>query len=166
MGGSMQKTDNIKWMIALRIVAGAPLLLFGVMHLIGAMPMKPLLVEAGLPAPDLMAIVAPLVQAIAGASLLAGAYARVGGILAIGSMGGAIVTHLKIPNDKWPDVAAYAEDPEAWAANPVYMEEPMIMMVMAIAILVLSAMIVWKGAGAFSLDHKAAGEPKNAPDPV
>ncbi len=158
MGGSIQKTDNIKWMIALRVVAGGPLLFFGVMHLLGMMPMKPLLVEAGLPAADLMAIAAPLMQVIAGASLLAGAFARVGGLVAIGSMGGALVTHVKIPNDKWPDVMKYAENPGAWTAVPVYIEEPMGMMIMAIAILVVSVVVVWKGAGAFSFDRKGALE--------
>lgn len=157
MGGSIQKTDNIKWMIALRVVAGLPLLLFGVMHLIGAMPMRPLLDEAGIPAAGLMAVVAPLIQIVGGASLLAGAFARVGGLLAIGAMLGAVMTHVKIPSDKWPDLAKYSENPEAWAAAPVYMEEPMMMMGIAIVVLVLSAVVVWKGAGAFSFDRKGSG---------
>lgn len=149
MGGSIQKTDNIKWMIALRVVAGAPLLLFGVMHLIGAMPMRPLLDEAGIPAAGLMAVVAPLIQIVGGASLLAGAFARVGGMLAIGAMLGAVMTHVKIENDQWPIATTDAvEGP--WP-------EPVFMMYLAIAIIVLSAMVVWKGAGAFSFDRKGSG---------
>ncbi len=154
------KTGNQKWIIALRILAGGPLTLFGLMHLVGAMPMQPLLEEAGLPSPSLMAILTPLVQLLAGLSLLLGAFTRVGAALAIATMAGALVTHIKIPNDKWPDVAAWAENPDAWNANPVYMAEPTPMMLMAIVILLLSAALIYLGAGAFSLDHKlASAEP-------
>lgn len=156
---AIQKSGGQKWIIALRVLAGGPLLAFGVMHLIGAMPMKPLLDAAGLPAAGLMAMLAPLVQIVAGASLLAGAFARVGGVLGIAAMGGALVTHLKIPNDKWPDVAKYAENPEAWATNPMYMEEPAMMMFMAIGIFMMSGVVVFLGAGAFSLDAKASRKP-------
>lgn len=154
------KTGNQKWIIALRILAGGPLAFFGLMHLIGAMPMQPLLEEAGLPAPSLMATLAPLAQLLAGLSLLLGAFTRIGAVLAIGTMAGALITHIKIPNDKWPDVAAWAENPDAWSANPVYMAEPTPMMLMAIVILLLSAALIYLGAGAFSLDHKlASAEP-------
>jgi len=159
MGSPLQKTDGTKWMIALRVLAGGPLVFFGFMHLSGGMPMLPLLEAAGLPAPDLMAIVAPILQLVAGLSLLGGVFARVGGVLAIGTMAGAIMTHVKIPNDKWPDVTKYAENADAWNANPTYMQEPTFMMMMAIGILVLSAIVVFKGAGAFSLDHKASAAP-------
>lgn len=159
-GNPIQKTGDQKWIIALRVLAGGPLLAFGAMHLVGAMPMRPLLDAAGLPAPGLMAMLAPLMQVVAGASLLAGAFARVGGVLGIAAMGGALVTHLKIPNDKWPDVAKYAENPEAWNAAPTYMEEPAMMMFMAIGILLMSAAVVFLGAGAFSVDAKASGAPR------
>ncbi len=148
------RTADQKWIIVLRILAAAPLAFFGLMHLVGAMPMRPLLEAAALPMPSLMAVLAPLVQILAGLSMLLGAFTRIGAILALGTMAGALLTHIRIPDDKWPDVAAYAENPDAWNADPVYMAEPMSMMLMAVAIMLLSAALVYLGAGPLSLDRR------------
>lgn len=153
---TLRKTDaTLKHPIALRVLAGAPLAFFGFMHLIGAMPMRPLIEAAGLPAPGLMAILAPIAQLLAGLLLLAGAFTRVGSALAIATMGGAILTHIKIPNDQWPV-------PTTDAAQGPW-PEPVPLMFVAIAILLISAYLLWRGAGAWSLDAKAQPQPTPQP---
>lgn len=151
MPGKLQATTNCKHIAIARILAGAPLLLFGIMHLTGAMPMKPLLEAASLPAPGPTAILAPLMQIAAGALLLSGAFARIGGVLAIGTMLGAIVTHIKIPNDQWPN-------PEGGV-----MDEPVAMMAIAAVIALLAAYITIKGAGPWSFDNKTAAPKSPTP---
>ncbi len=146
---------SAKHVIALRVLAGAPLAFFGLMHLIGAMPMRPLIEAAGLPAPGLMALLAPLAQLLAGVLLLAGAFTRVGALLAIGTMAGALITHLRIPNDAWPTPQ------ESGAIEPG--PEPVFLMVVAIAIIFMSAYVLYRGSGAFGLDAKASAPPEPAP---
>ncbi|MFI4896676.1 MAG: DoxX family protein [Phycisphaerales bacterium JB059] len=141
--------------LVLRVLAGAPLAFFGLMHLIGAMPMRPLIEAAGLPAPGLMAILAPIAQLLAGVLLLAGALTRLGALLAIGTMVGALFTHLRIPNDAWPTPA------ESGAIEPG--PEPLFLMFVAIAIVLMSAYILFRGSGAFGLDAKASTSPEPAP---
>ena len=144
MSGKLQATTNCKHIAIARFIAGAPLLLFGIMHLTGAMPMKPLLEAAALPAPGPTAILAPLMQITAGALLLSGAFARIGGGIAILTMLGAIVTHIKIPNDQWPN-------PEGGV-----MDEPVAMMAIAAIVILTAAYVTVKGAGAWSFDNKTA----------
>lgn len=154
---TLRKTDaSMKHVIGLRVIAGAPLAFFGLMHLIGAMPMRPLVEAAGLPAPGLMSVLAPIAQLLAGLLLLSGAFVRVGALLAIGTMVGAIITHLKIPNDQWP-VATTDAAQGPWP-------EPVFLMYVAIAIVLLSAYVLWRGSGAWGLD--ARGEVGAAPQPA
>jgi len=129
-----------------RILAGAPLLFFGVMHLSGAMPMRPLVEAAGLPMPAMASIVAPLAQIAAGLLLLAGALSRFSAVLAIGTMLGAIVTHMKIANDQWP--MPTAEDPGAVGAEPTFM------IAIAAVIIACSVVVLIKGAGAMAFDSR------------
>jgi putative oxidoreductase len=135
-----------KMMLAPRVLGGAPLLFFGVMHLVGAMPMEPIVEAAGLPMPSVMAILAPIAQVAAGLMLLFGVFARFGALLAIGTMVGAVVTHLKIPNDQWPMPTEL--DPNAVGA------EPTAMLGLAGLIVICSIMVLLKGAGAWSFDSR------------
>lgn len=140
----LRKTTMTKHMIAPRILAGGPLLFFGAMHLSGMMPMAPLLEAAGIPMPGIGAIVAPIMEILAGLLLLSGAFARIGGVLAIMTMAGAIFTHIKIPSDGWP---MENDGPD----------EPQFMMVIAIVALLCGAYVALRGGGAWSLDLKSAG---------
>jgi len=139
----LRKTGGSKHILVARTVAGAPLALFGLMHLAGVMPMKPLLKAAGMPGAGVMAIVAPLGQLAAGLLLLSGAFARIGAVLAIGTMLGALHTHVQIPGDGWPESNG----------GP---EEPVFMMGLAAVIIVASGYVLWRGAGGLSVDYKAA----------
>ena len=148
MNNALTRTTNQKHIAIIRILAGAPLLLFGLMHLSGAMPMKPLMEAAGLPMPASTAIIASLTQVIAGVLLLSGALARAGALAAIGTMIGALITHIKIPNDQWPTPSEI--DPAIIVPGP----EPTFMMALAAVIILTSAYIIAKGAGPWSVDAK------------
>ena len=145
MTNALTKTTDQKHLAVLRIIAGAPLLFFGIMHLSGLMPMKPLIEAAGLPMPEVMALIAPLAQIVAGSLLLSGTLARIGSLIAIGTMLGAVMTHIKIPNDAWP--MPTKEDPSALGAEPTFM------MAIAIVVILCSAYVLFKGAGAWSVDR-------------
>ena len=124
--------------------------MFGIMHLTGAMPMKPLVEAAGLPMPGITAIIAPLAQILAGILLLSGAFARVGALVAIGTMFGALITHFKIPNDQWPTPSEL--DPAVMVPGA----EPTFMMGLAAIVILTSAFVILKGAGAWSIDAKGS----------
>ena len=144
----IRKTCGCKHMIVPRLLAGLPLTAFGVMHLTGAMPMRPLLEAAGFPAPGLMAIVAPLAQLVAGLLLLSGAFARIGGLIAIGTMAGAIMTHVKIPSDQWP-IATTDATQGPWP------EPNFPLLYMAILIVLSGAYVLVRGGGAWSIDSRS-----------
>jgi uncharacterized membrane protein YphA (DoxX/SURF4 family) len=151
---ALRKTCGCKGMLVVRVLAGLPLVFFGAMHLAGAMPMEPLVEAAGFPAPGVMAIVAPLAQLVAGLMLISGAFARLGGLIAIGTMAGAIMTHVRIPNDQWP-VATTDATVGPWP-------EPTFMMFIAVGILAGAIVVLWRGAGAMSLDLRSSQGSQNA----
>jgi len=140
------KTDASKIPVVARVLGGGPLLAFGAMHLSGAAPMKPLVEAAGFPAPELNAVLAPIAQVLAGLLILSGAFTRVGGVIAIATMLGALYTHAQIGTDEWPT----PQPDGSIAPGP----EPMFLMVLAVVIILASAFLLWKGAGAWSIDQK------------
>jgi len=146
------QTSSSKIPVVVRVIAGAILLFFGVMHAVGAAPMQPLVEKAGLPAPGAAAFLGTAGEIVAGLLLLSGAFARVGAVIAIGTMVGALLTHIRIPSDEWPQ-------PDGTAG-----QEPMFLMVLAVLIILGSIFLAWQGAGAWSVDQrlcqkKPGGEP-------
>ena len=89
----------------IRILASLPLIGIGSMHLIGAAPLLPILEGAGLPFPELSARVIPIVQVLAGLLLLTGFGARIGALVAMGTMAGALFTHVRFDWADEPPVA-------------------------------------------------------------
>jgi len=156
MPNTLTHTTDHKHIAILRILAGAPLLMFGLMHLSGAAPMKPLVEAAGLPMPELTAIVAPIAQIIAGLILLSGAYARIGALLAIPVMLGGLVTNFKIPNDQWPTPSEL--DPNIIELGT----EPAMLTPIAVVVILFSIYIVIKGAGPWSIDARSADSSPDA----
>lgn len=148
MNYALFRTSNEKYIVVLRILAGTPLVLFGVMHLSGASPMEPLVEAAGLPLPALTAIVAPVVQVLAGLLLLAGALTRFGALMGAVVMLGGLITNFLIPNDQWPT-------PSELDPNIIVMgTEPAMLTPIALIVMALSAFLMFKGAGAWSLDGR------------
>lgn len=122
------QTSNLKSVALARILISLPLLLIGGQHLVGLAPLEPILRGAGIPFPELNAIVAPFVQLLAGALLIAGYFARLGAVLTVPTMAMALYTHLV----------------HDWAGEPS--------IALPIALMALSAFVLWKGAGSWSFD--------------
>ena len=119
-----------------RIVAGVPLLGIGLVHVaVPEAPMRPLVEAAGFPFAAIVSPTAVAFEIAAGLSLLLGFWARVGGLLAIPTMLGAVYAHLVI--DVWPN------GPE---------NEPPLLL--PIAVTVCAAYVLWRGAGRWSLDRR------------
>ena len=124
------QTDRSKLTIIPRVLAGLPLTGINIMHLTGQAPIRPILEGAGVPFVGLNAVLAPILGLLAGLSLLAGAFARVGSFLALGFSVVAIYTHMV----------------HDWEGEPP--------IVLPIVILLCAAWIIWKGAGAWSVDAR------------
>ena len=131
----LQETGAERHLIVPRLLAGLPLLGIGLLHVFdGSAPMEPLVEAAGFPAPDLLSPVAVALEIIAGAMLLLGLFARLGAVLAVPVMAGAVYAHLAIGD--WPNGAE---------------NEPPI--VLPIAVIAGAAYVFWRGAGRWSLDR-------------
>jgi uncharacterized membrane protein YphA (DoxX/SURF4 family) len=127
------RTNSSKLMLIPRLLAGLPLIGINAMHITGAAPLRPILEGANIPMPGVNAVVAPIAGLIAGLLLVSGAFARVGALVGLGSMSVAIYTHL---------VSDWADEP------PI---------ALPIVVLLASAWVLWKGAGAWSIDaHRSA----------
>ena len=118
-----------------RVLAAVPLLLIGIQHLTGMAPMQPILEGAGLPFPEITATVAPIFEILGALLLLLGFQARLGGLITMGSMVGAIAAHVLFDHAKFE-----------WADEPP--------MALPIIIFVLAAFILVAGPGAWALQSK------------
>ena len=101
------------------------------------------LLAANLPFYALTRWTVPFVEMGVGIMLLAGFFARLASVAVIGIMMAATYTHLVV------------DDPTLFPLQP---SEPII----PIVVMVMSGLIVWKGAGAWSLDLKVAN---SSPEP-
>lgn len=132
----IRATAPYRHVIVARIVAGVPLLGIGFAHVFAPdAPMRPLAEAAGFPFPAVVSPVGVAIEIVAGLSLLLGLWARIGALLAIPVMLGAVYAHLVI--DVWPN------GPE---------NEPPI--ALPVAVLVAAAYVLWRGAGRWSLDRR------------
>ena len=126
-------------LFAARLIAGIPLLSIGLQHMTGAAPMLPILEGAGLPFPEIGAVVAPIAEVVAGTLLLLGLFPRIAGQMAVGSMAGALVAHARFD----------------WADEPP--------LVLPLLVLAFAGLVFLKGAGRFALANRrgrdAAAEP-------
>lgn len=122
------QTRSSKSAAAARVLVALPLLVIGSQHLLGVAPLEPILRGAGIPFPELNAMAAPLMQIFAGALLLSGYLARVGAALTVPAMAVGIYTHVVFD---WTD------------------EPPIALPILMIG---LAGYVLWKGAGALSLD--------------
>jgi putative oxidoreductase len=130
----VRATGQYRHMLLPRVVAGVPLLGIGLMHVfVPAAPMRPLVEAAGFPFAAVVSPVGVAIEIVAGLSLLLGLWARVGALLAIPTMLGAIYAHLVI--GVWPN------GPE---------NEPPI--VLPVAVLACAGYVLWRGAGRWSFD--------------
>jgi putative oxidoreductase len=132
----LRATGSHRHVLVPRIVAGVPLLGIGLAHVfVPEAPMRPLVEAAGFPFAAILAPVGVAVEIIAGVLLLLGLWARVGALLAIPTMLGAVYAHLII---------------EVWPNGPE--NEPPL--ALPIAVLVCAAYVLWRGAGRWSIDRR------------
>ncbi|MEM9372972.1 MAG: DoxX family protein [Planctomycetota bacterium] len=131
--GRITSTDSSKATIVPRALAAVPLIGINIQHLTGAAPLRPILEGANIPMPGVNAVLGPVFGVIAGLLLISGAFARVGSAIAVGSMGMAI----------------YAHAVHDWADEPP--------IVLPVVVLLAGAWVLWKGAGAWSVDGRSVG---------
>lgn len=132
----VRATKPSRYALLPRVVAGVPLFGIGVAHVVvPEAAMRPLVEAAGVPFAAIVSPVAVAIQIVAGVSLLLGLWARLGGLLAIPSMVGALYAHLAI--EVWPN------GPET--------EPPL---ALPLSVMVGAAYVLWRGAGRWSLDWR------------
>lgn len=142
IGTRIRATDSSRHLMIARLVAGVPLFGIGLSHVfIPEAAMRPMVEAAGFPLPGIVAPVGVAVQILAGVSLLLGWWARIGGLLGILSMLGAIYAHLVI-EEPWPGLSAEGP-PDA----------------LPVLVLVGAAYVLWRGAGRWSLDRRQMATP-------
>lgn len=132
---TLRTTRPALHLTALRVLAALPLVWIGSLHLIGYAPMRPILDGMGSPVPGLMNWLVPILEVVGGTLLLVGFQARIGALLVLGPMLGAIVAHLV----------------HDWA------DEPTILLPGLVLLGVFQ--VLWGGAGSFSAD--LAASPRN-----
>lgn len=132
----LRKTKATKWLIAPRIIAALPLVVFGSFHLTGRSPLLEILRRADIPFPEVNFYVAPVVMVLSGLSMGLGFYARLGALAASFAM--LVAAYSKLVIEEWP------------GPMEIPMALPMVVLAACLAILI-------KGAGAWSSDLKACG---------
>ena len=132
----LRKTSPAKWIMAPRLIAALPLLVFGSFHLTGMSPLLEILRRAGIPFPEINFYLAPIFMVLSGLSMGIGFYARIGALIGAGAM--VVATYSKFVIEEWP--------------GP--MEIPLLLPLVVLAGCVV---VLVKGPGAWSLDGRARG---------
>ena len=136
----LRKTADDKLGGTIRISLGLLVVMTGVMKLVVptlADAWSGQLIAAELPFYTLSRWSVPFVEIAVGALLLVGVYARLAGMVVVGIMVVATYVHLVV------------DDPSLFPLQP---SEPII----PIAVVALTAYILWRGAGAWSRDLRAS----------
>ena len=131
----LRKTSPAKWLLAPRLIAALPLLVFGSFHLTGMSPLLEILRRAGIPFPEVNLYLAPIFMVLSGLSMGIGFYARIGALIGSGAM--VVATYSKLVIEEWP--------------GP--MEIPLLL---PLVVLAGCGVVLVKGPGAWSSDLKAS----------
>jgi uncharacterized membrane protein YphA (DoxX/SURF4 family) len=132
----LRRTKATKWLIAPRIIAALPLVVFGSFHLTGRSPLLEILRRASIPFPEVNFYVAPVVMVLSGLSMGLGFYARLGALAASFAM--LVAAYSKLVIEEWP------------GPMEIPIALPLVVLAACLAILI-------KGPGAWSSDLKACG---------
>jgi len=122
-----QHTKGNKWPLLPRLAAGLPLLFFGIMKFVSAGTQENFqatLALADMPAPGTLMWLLAAVEVVAGALLVSGWYARIGGILGVIQMIGALYVHATVDFS-----AAPAGGPPHWLPILVFVASWCVMIV-------------------------------------
>jgi uncharacterized membrane protein YphA (DoxX/SURF4 family) len=132
---SLRKTSPAKWILAPRLIAALPLVVFGSFHLTGRSPLLEILRRADIPFPEVNLYLAPISMVVSGLSMGIGFYARIGAL--IGCFAMVVATYSKLVIEEWP--------------GP--MEIPLLL---PLVVLAGCMVVLVKGPGAWSSDLKAS----------
>ena len=135
----IRKTSDDKLAGGIRLLLAMLFLMTGVMKLVVPMLAEAWsgqLLAAGLPLYSITRWTVPFVEIGVGAALGVGAFARLAGIVVVGIMLAATYVHVVV------------DDPTLFPLQP---SEPIIPLV----VLALTVYVLWRGAGAWSLDLRA-----------
>ena len=132
----LRRTSPAKWILAPRLIAALPLLVFGSFHLTGMSPLLEILRRAGIPFPEINFYLAPIFMVLSGLSMGIGFYARIGALIGVFAM--VVATYSKFVIEEWP--------------GP--MEIPLLLPLVVLAGCVV---VLVKGPGAWSVDGRARG---------
>lgn len=130
----LRKTTAARWIIAPRLIAALPLVVFGSFHLTGRSPLLEILRRADIPFAEANLLLAPLFMVASGLSLGIGFYARIGAL--VGSVAMLVATYSKLVIEEW--------------SGP--MEIPLLL---PLVVLAGCMVVLVKGPGAWSADLKA-----------
>jgi uncharacterized membrane protein YphA (DoxX/SURF4 family) len=140
---AITKTTGHKFVIVPRLLAGLPLLGFGLLHFFKPEHFREILVASEIPMIEINMVAAPAAETLGGILLLFGLFARVGGIFGIATMAVAIYTTIDLFG------MAVADLPGGLTEIPAVPPLPLPVM-----ITVASLVVVVLGGGAWSLDWK------------
>ena len=135
------RTTDRNMAIVPRVIAGLPLVGFGVMHLVNPDGFRDILIASGIPMVEVNVYAAPVAEVIGGVLLLLGLYARVGGIFGITTMLVALYTTMVLSG------MIVANLPGGLMEVPQVPPLPLPVMVAA-----ASLVVVIVGGGTWSLD--------------
>ena len=130
----LRHTTPRKVMLLPRLLAGVPLVIFSAMHFMNPQHFRDILTASGVPMVDVSVWAASSAEMLGGILLLTGFFARVGGILGIGTMAPAILATVRL-----------AGLPDAPKVPPL---------TLPIVVLVASAVVLVLGGGAWSGDAR------------
>jgi uncharacterized membrane protein YphA (DoxX/SURF4 family) len=130
----LQQTTPRKIILLPRLVAGVPLVVFSAMHFMNPQHLRAILTAAGVPMVEVNIWAASSAEMLGGVLLLTGFFARVGGLLGVGTMVPAILTTVRL-----------ASLPDAPTVPPLPVP---------IMVLVASAIVMVLGGGAWGGDAR------------
>jgi uncharacterized membrane protein YphA (DoxX/SURF4 family) len=140
---AITKTTDNKFLVVPRILAGLPMLGFGVLHFVKPDHFREIMIASGIPMVDVNLYAAPTALVIGGVLLLLGLFARVGGLLGIATMAGAIYSTVILSG------MAVADLPGGLTEIPKVPPLPL-----PVVVTVASLVVLVLGGGAWSLDRK------------
>jgi uncharacterized membrane protein YphA (DoxX/SURF4 family) len=130
----LQRTTPRKLILLPRLLAGVPLVVFSAMHFMNPQHFRDILTAGGVPMVDVSVWGASVAEMVGGVLLLTGFFARIGGLLGVGTMAPAILTTVKL-----------ASVPDGPMVPPL---------ALPIVVLVASAVVLVLGGGAWSVDAR------------
>jgi uncharacterized membrane protein YphA (DoxX/SURF4 family) len=140
---TLTKTTGSKLLLIPRVLAGLPMLGFGMMHFVKPDHFRDILLASGIPMVNVNLYAAPVVLVIGGVLLLLGLFARVGGLFGIATMAGAIYSTVILSG------MAVADLPTGLTEIPEVPPLPL-----PIVVTVASLIVLVRGGGHWSLDWK------------